>query len=88
MPALSVASIPKLATKVERQGLIEADCTKLEERMQFTRENYRTMREALLKVVYAGARAFEMYAIKEAKPIVRPKNEASARQLSGELPLR
>jgi hypothetical protein len=44
--------IAKLATKVERQGLIEADRTKLEERMQFTRENYRMMREALLKVVY------------------------------------
>jgi hypothetical protein len=44
--------IAKLAMKVERQGLIEADRTKLEERMQFTRENYRMMREALLKVVY------------------------------------
>jgi hypothetical protein len=32
--------------------LIEADRTKLEERMQFTRENYRMMRERLLKIIY------------------------------------
>jgi hypothetical protein len=44
--------IAKLAMKVERQGLVEADRTKLEERMQFTRENYRMMREELLKIVY------------------------------------
>jgi hypothetical protein len=44
--------IAKLAFKVERQALQEADRTKLEERMQFTRENYRMRRERLLKITY------------------------------------
>jgi hypothetical protein len=44
--------LAKLAHKVAREGLIEADRTKLEERMQFTRENYRMMRERLLKIIY------------------------------------
>jgi len=39
--------------KVERQALQEADRTKLEDRMQFTRENYRMMRERLLKIIYS-----------------------------------
>lgn len=39
--------IAKLAFKVERQALQEADRTKLEERMQFTRENYRMGPERL-----------------------------------------
>ena len=44
--------IAKLATKVERQLLIDADRTKLEERLQETRENYRMMRERLVRIVY------------------------------------
>jgi hypothetical protein len=32
--------------------LIEADGSKIEDRMNFTRENYRMMREELLKIVY------------------------------------
>ena len=44
--------IAKLAFKVERQALQEADRTKIEQRMQFTRENYRMMRERLLKILY------------------------------------
>jgi hypothetical protein len=44
--------IAKLAFKVERQALQEADRTKLEERIQFTRENYRMARERLLKILY------------------------------------
>ena len=44
--------IAKLAFKVERQALQEADRTKLEGRIQFTRENYRMMRERLLQIVY------------------------------------
>jgi hypothetical protein len=45
-------NLAKLAVKVERQALAEADRTKLEERMQFTRENYRMMRERLLEIIY------------------------------------
>jgi hypothetical protein len=37
---------------IERQALQEADRTKLEERMQFTRENYRLMRERLMRIVW------------------------------------
>jgi hypothetical protein len=44
--------VAKLTHKVSRQTLVELDRTRLEERMNFTRENYRMMREALLKVVY------------------------------------
>ena len=44
--------VSKIADKVAREGLIEVDRTSIEERMNFTRENYRMMREALLKVVY------------------------------------
>lgn len=44
--------IAKLAFKVERQALEEADRTKIEERIQFTRENYRMARERLLKILY------------------------------------
>jgi hypothetical protein len=42
----------KLAFKVERQALQEADRTKLEERIQFTRENYRLARERPLQMLY------------------------------------
>jgi hypothetical protein len=44
--------VSKIADKGAREGLIEADHTKLEQRMQFTRENYRMMRERLLKIIY------------------------------------
>jgi hypothetical protein len=37
---------------VARKGLIEADRTQIEERMNFTRENYRMMRDRLLKIIY------------------------------------
>lgn len=43
--------VSKIADKVAREGLIEADRTKLEERTNFTRENYRLMRERLMKIV-------------------------------------
>jgi hypothetical protein len=44
--------VSKVADKVSREGLIEMDRTRIEERMNFTRENYRMMRERLLKVIY------------------------------------
>jgi len=44
--------VKKLSEKVHRQALIQADRTQLEERMNFTRENYRMMRERLLEIVY------------------------------------
>jgi hypothetical protein len=44
--------IKKLTDKIERQMLIEVDRTKIEERMAFTRENYRMVREELLKILY------------------------------------
>jgi hypothetical protein len=43
--------IAKLADKIARQALIEADRTKIEERLAFTRENYRIVREQLMKIV-------------------------------------
>jgi hypothetical protein len=44
--------ISKLADKVAREALVTADRTKIEERLSFTRDNYRMMREELLKIVY------------------------------------
>jgi hypothetical protein len=44
--------VSKIADKVAREGLVEMDRTKIEERMNFTRENYRMMRERLLEVIY------------------------------------
>jgi hypothetical protein len=44
--------VTKIADKVAREGLIEIDCTQIEQRMNFTRENYRMMRERLLKIIY------------------------------------
>jgi hypothetical protein len=44
--------VSKIADKVAREGLIEADRTQIEQRMNFTRENYRTMRDRMLKIIY------------------------------------
>jgi hypothetical protein len=44
--------VKKLSEKVARQALVDADRTQIEERLSFTRENYRMMREELLKIVY------------------------------------
>jgi hypothetical protein len=44
--------VSKIADKVSREGLIEMDRARIEERMNFTRENYRMMREALFKIIY------------------------------------
>src|SRR3954469_11852673 len=43
--------IAKLADKIARQALIEADRTQIEERVAFTRENYRIVRERPIKIV-------------------------------------
>jgi hypothetical protein len=40
---------PRTDYLFERQALAEADRTEIEERMQFTRDNYRLMRERLPK---------------------------------------
>jgi hypothetical protein len=44
--------VSKLADKVMREGLVQADRTKIEQRLHFTRENYRMMRERLLEIIY------------------------------------
>jgi hypothetical protein len=44
--------VSKIADKVAREALMVADRTQIEERMNFTRENYRMMRERLMKIVY------------------------------------
>jgi hypothetical protein len=44
--------VKKLSEKVARQALVDADRTQIEQRLNFTRENYRMMREELLKIVY------------------------------------
>jgi hypothetical protein len=49
---LSRKYITRIAGKVARQSLIEADRTQIEERLAQTREGYRLIRERLLKIVY------------------------------------
>jgi hypothetical protein len=44
--------VSKIADKVARESLIVADRTQIEERMNFTRENYRVIRERLMKIVH------------------------------------
>jgi hypothetical protein len=44
--------VRKLTEKIARQALIEADRTQTEQRLNFTRENYRIVREELLKILY------------------------------------
>lgn len=44
--------LAKMSQKVARQTVVEVDRAKLEERLAFTRENYRMMREELMKVIY------------------------------------
>jgi len=46
------AYITKLSGKVARQTLIQMDREQIEERLQFTRENYRMVREQLAKILY------------------------------------
>jgi hypothetical protein len=41
--------IRKLTGKVRNEIVVEIDCTQIEQRMAFTRENYRLMREELRK---------------------------------------
>jgi hypothetical protein len=44
--------VSKIADKVAREGLMEIDRAQIEQRLAFTRDNYRMMRERLLKIVY------------------------------------
>src|ERR1700683_2742717 len=44
--------IRRLVDKVQRQSLITADRTQIEQRVNFTRENYRMMRDRMLKIIY------------------------------------
>jgi hypothetical protein len=44
--------VSKIADKVAREGLVDTDRTRIEDRMNFTRENYRMMRERMLKIIY------------------------------------
>jgi hypothetical protein len=67
--------VSKIADKVARESLIVADRTQIEERMNFTRENYRMMREELLKIVYwkdgdAGSKPRAQDRIEAAKNVV------------------
>ena len=54
--------------------LIEVDRTKIEERMAFTRENYRMVREELLKILYW---MLENAAPSVPKPLARDRIEAA-----------
>lgn len=44
--------VSKIGDKVAREAIVQADRTQIEQRLNFTRENYRMMREELLKIVY------------------------------------
>jgi hypothetical protein len=44
--------LARLSDKVARQTLMEIDRARIEERMNFTRENYRMVREKLIEIMY------------------------------------
>lgn len=44
--------VSKIADKVAREGLIEIDRAKIEERLASTRETFRISRERLIKIIY------------------------------------
>jgi hypothetical protein len=44
--------VRKLMDKVARAALMDADRTQIEQRLAFSRDNYRMLRERLLKIVY------------------------------------
>jgi hypothetical protein len=44
--------VSKIADKVARESIVQADREQIEQRMNFTRENYRMMRERMLKIIY------------------------------------
>jgi hypothetical protein len=47
--------IKKLRDKVGRQLIVESDRTKIEDRMRFTKENYRIARDELMKIIISRA---------------------------------
>jgi hypothetical protein len=60
-----------LVYKVRNEIVVEIDRTQIEQRMAFTRENYRLMREELLKIVYWKV------GDPDPKPLARDKIEAA-----------
>jgi hypothetical protein len=66
--------VSKIADKVSREGLIEIDRTRIEERMNFTRENYRMTREEFLKIVYWNPKTAPQGV---SKPLARDRVEAA-----------
>lgn len=44
--------VTKLVHKISKEQLQNVDRTKIQERINFTRENYRMMRERLLEIIY------------------------------------
>jgi hypothetical protein len=67
--------VSKIADKVARESLIVADRTQIEERMNFTRENYRMMREELLKIVYWNPETDDIAGMP--KPLAKDRIEAA-----------
>ena len=47
--------VSKIADKVARESLVDVDRTQIEQRLNFTRENYRVVRERLMKIIYWNA---------------------------------
>ena len=66
--------VSKLADKVAREGLIEIDRTRIEERVNFTRENYRLARDELVKIIWWTP---EKAVPSMPKPLARDKIEAA-----------
>lgn len=75
----------RLSDKVGGQTLVELDRTQIEQRMAFTRENYRMMREELLKVVYWTVDDHEQGM---PKPLARDRVEAAKTVVMLDLALR
>lgn len=70
----SRAYLTKLNDKVARETRMEIDRAKIEPRLAFTRENYRLMREELLKIVYWTPQSVEPGV---PKPLAKDRVEAA-----------
>jgi hypothetical protein len=66
--------LSKMNEKVARETLVEIDRAKIEERIAFTRENYRMMRDELMKIVYWKP---EDNQVGLPKPLARDRVEAA-----------
>jgi len=82
--------VSKIADKVAREALVQSDRTQIEERMNFTRENHRMMRDRMLNIIYwqpegGGSPPYNKDVIEAAKNVVMMDLALLAAQISNDM---